>query len=293
MNHEQRKTGIGGSDAAKICGVSKWGSPFSVYQEKKGLFGPQKDSVALELGNLLEPWLLAKYSRLTQTFPVLHPQMMRSKTHSFMIGNIDAISFDKKLLIELKTARNSDEWGEEGTSDVPLDYLCQVAHYLFISELEKSDIFVFFKDTETFKLFHVERDAELEKMIIEKEQYWWENYFLKDVSPEPTSIEETKLLFNKDNGENIEANFAMIEYCKTLKNTKAQIKTLEQEEEVLKLMLMTYMQNNETLTYDNKKLVTWKNCKTNRFDLDKFKSEHPALYNQYIKQSEQRRFLVK
>ena len=33
---QQRKLGIGGSDAAVVCGLSKWKSPVSLFLEKTG-----------------------------------------------------------------------------------------------------------------------------------------------------------------------------------------------------------------------------------------------------------------
>ena len=46
MPHEEwldwRKTGIGGSDASVVCGVSKYKSPLELFMEKTGQISQQK-----------------------------------------------------------------------------------------------------------------------------------------------------------------------------------------------------------------------------------------------------------
>ncbi|MFW9929136.1 MAG: lambda-exonuclease family protein, partial [Candidatus Thorarchaeota archaeon] len=150
-----RKTGIGGSDVAKICGVSKYGSPLTVYNEKKGLNEPQKKSIALELGTLLESWISQKYQNTTGNKVTNHPPLIRHKKYDFMIGNVDGIIEDKNILLEIKTERNRMNWGQENSNHIPFEYLCQVTHYLSITNLSLAHIFVFFKDIEEFGLYEI------------------------------------------------------------------------------------------------------------------------------------------
>ena len=62
---EVRKSGIGGSEVAAICGLSKWESAYTLWLRKTGQV-EDKDlsgNEAVEWGNRLEPvvttWLLA------------------------------------------------------------------------------------------------------------------------------------------------------------------------------------------------------------------------------------------
>ena len=50
---------------------------------------------------------------------------------------------------------------------------------------------------------------------------------------------------------------------------------------------------NEGLGFNGKPLITFKTSEVNTFDTTKFKMENPILYKQYLKQSNQRRLLVK
>ena len=91
---EMRRQGIGGSDAAAILGLSPYKSPLLVYYEK--VHGTvQEDSLAMELGRELEPFLRRKFacwlkeqegcSVAVEEVPFLlqHPE------HPFLLANLD------------------------------------------------------------------------------------------------------------------------------------------------------------------------------------------------------------
>ena len=51
---EYRKQGIGGSDAAVVCGISRYKSPVELWMEKTGQLPSQETGEAAYWGNLLE-----------------------------------------------------------------------------------------------------------------------------------------------------------------------------------------------------------------------------------------------
>ena len=58
-----RKTGIGGSEVAAICGFSKWTSPYTLWCQKTNRISgeiPMND--AMEWGTRLEPVIIDKFS---------------------------------------------------------------------------------------------------------------------------------------------------------------------------------------------------------------------------------------
>lgn len=78
-----------------------------------------------------------------------------------------------------------------------------------------------------------------------------------------------------------------------LKELKAMAEELAQEitaiEDAIKAELTA--RNAEEMTVDVYK-IRWKTVITKRFDSKAFKAAHEALYNQYTKQSESRRFSI-
>lgn len=80
---------------------------------------------------------------------------------------------------------------------------------------------------------------------------------------------------------------------RSLKELEALIAEAQAEAEGIKDELKAEMinRNIEEMTVDVFK-IRYKTVKSNRFDTNAFKSTHKELYNQYIKQTESRRFTV-
>ena len=59
ITHEQwlaaRRKGVGGSDSAAVCGLSRYSSPLEVWLQKTGRKPATPDNEAMQWGRLLEP----------------------------------------------------------------------------------------------------------------------------------------------------------------------------------------------------------------------------------------------
>ena len=62
---ELRRTGIGGSDCAAALGMSKWQSQLGLWLDKMGQGKPVEESEAMYWGKVMEPVLLAEFSKRT------------------------------------------------------------------------------------------------------------------------------------------------------------------------------------------------------------------------------------
>ena len=62
---EYRKTGIGGSDAAVVCGISRYKSPVELWMEKTGQLPSQETGEAAYWGNLLEALVREEFTKRT------------------------------------------------------------------------------------------------------------------------------------------------------------------------------------------------------------------------------------
>jgi len=60
--HAARAQGIGGSDIAAICELSKFATPLDVWKVKTGRAEPQPESPAMEWGHRLESAVLGKFA---------------------------------------------------------------------------------------------------------------------------------------------------------------------------------------------------------------------------------------
>lgn len=133
----ERRTGIGGSDAAAICGLDRWRSPLEVYLDKTGeLPLDQGAGEAADWGNLLEPIVADEVARRTGLTLTPAPALLRHPEHDWMLGNIDRWADDPQAgergIYEGKTVGLwlADGWDE---GRVPDRAAIQGMHYLAVT----------------------------------------------------------------------------------------------------------------------------------------------------------------
>jgi len=161
-----RGSGLGGSDAGPIAGLSKYRTPLDVYLDKKGVPRENGSMEAAEWGTILEPVLLDQYAQRTGrlvigrdkrgAIVVYHPDgtegligdlpdechrflrlldTLRHPEHTFMMCHLDGIALNPDTLeperiIEAKTSSAflASEWGDEGSDHIPDAYVVQCQH---------------------------------------------------------------------------------------------------------------------------------------------------------------------
>ena len=173
---EERRKGIGGSDAAVIAGLSPWKSAYSLWVDKvHGATTPSSE--VMEWGNRLEPVIFEHYAK--QTGRDLSPgtEMVRSDQHPFLYANTDGFitadcdgkPFDEGVgILEIKTSARKSDWD----AHPPAYYLCQVQHYMLVHDLQWADFAVLFNGRE-FKTYRVDRNDDfLESYVRQARQFW-------------------------------------------------------------------------------------------------------------------------
>jgi putative phage-type endonuclease len=181
-----RKTYIGGSDAAAISGVSPWKTPLQVWLEKTGeLEGADIGSIpAVHWGTVLEAVCAREYAELTGC-KLRKGKFTTHPKYPFIGGTPDRLVVGQRKLLEIKTTNawsGQHDWGEVGTDAIPLPYLLQVSHYLALLDYDVADVAVLIGGSD-FRIYTVRRDLELEEMLIDRERRFWEDYVVPRVQP--------------------------------------------------------------------------------------------------------------
>ncbi len=288
-----RKTGIGGSDAAAVLGLSPFATPLSIYHDKKSTSTHKHVTPQMHWGNLMEPVIRNEYEKVIGQ-SVMLTDTQRHPKYSFMLANLDGI-VPYRNLVEIKTSSHEFGWGESGSSTIPLHYKIQCQHYMTITGYDKVDIPVLIGASD-FRIYHLQEDKELQALCIEGEKNFWENYILKDIEPSPVTYNEVIEKYGKESiPSSIKATDKIIEHVKDLNAIHSIQKSFEEDAKKIKTEIMKYMGINEILMNDNKPIVTWKMAKaSSSFDKATFKKDHPELYSKYrIKGTPSRRFLTK
>lgn len=197
---EERKKGIGGSDAATILGLNPYKTNMQLWEEKTGRrqaedisekeyvkYGTNAEDLLRELFKLDYPKYEVKHDENTI---IKHPK------YSFLFASLDGTLIDKETgemgILEIKTTNilqsmQKEKWKEK----IPDNYYCQVLHYLNVTGYS----FVILKaqlkyeydgeiklDTRHYKILREEVIEDI-KMLEEKEIEFWTKYVETGIRP--------------------------------------------------------------------------------------------------------------
>ena len=290
----ERRTGLGGTDASAIMGVSRFRTPVQVCLDKWGELPEQPDNDLMRYGRMQEPVIRQWYADTTGRSVTVPAGVVRHGKHPFILGSFDGLTDDGRLL-EIKTASRGDEWGEPGTDEIPDAYMCQVQHYMMITGLPVADVAVSIAGKMPV-IYEVPADKEIHDLLVDRECSFWNDHVLKRVLPDYQTVDDVSLKFRRSAARSVQADPGILATIKELCQVREAAKRIKTQEERLKLVVMAAMGECDTLSDDaGKPLATWKSAKAaTRFDADAFRTAHADLYAQFLKTSEpSRRFLLK
>lgn len=294
---QSRRLGVGGSDIAKIFGMSGYGTPLTVWQEKMGFSEIVPETNAQRLGKLLEPVLRGMYETRTghkvMTFDPLKP--LTHANDNFMRANLDGavlLPDDTYKGVEFKTARYSAGWGEEGTNDIPFDYMLQVQFYMLVTGWSSFDVYVLIGGQDD-RLYHVPADLDLQSIIKEGVTRFWKMVTSNTV-PDASNSYELGKLFANEKSMRVVASLEDYEKVMTLAHLRKSIKDLTAQKEAVEFEIKKLMLDSDTLTFNMEAIATWKkakNSKARKLDMDALWRDHADLLEDYIVQREATRML--
>ena len=327
-----RAKSLGGSDVAAILGLSPYRSAIDVWMEKTGKPIEHKDSLPLRFGSFAEEFVAQEYATRTGKQLINYPFAITHPNYEYFGGHIDrfvssnpreqcapaldhlsddldnALQFNNQQLsaihhqpierlLECKTANPfmQQQWGDSGTDQVPLPYLCQCLWYMAITGVDKTDLAVLFGNAD-FRIYSLERDLEIENTLLEKAQFFWTEYVQKDLPPPVQNERDCHKLFTKTScAKSIEAPTELVTQLAKVATLQAQMEVAENELSQIKQLVMSTMQDAEVLSYAGKTLATWKLAKgATRIDSKRLEKDHPQLAAQYqITAQASRRLLLK
>jgi putative phage-type endonuclease len=190
---EERRTGLGGTDAAAVLGVSPWVSPLDVYNEKvHGITTETTDPEQLARmawGLTVEPALHARYREVSGRTRLrrvsAHSRTMRHPKLPWVIGHPDAL--DSEVVVDYKWNERAQGWGEPGTDEVPPHYKLQIWHYMLLTGRRLGVLYASVGGRPPAEWL-VPWVPEI-PLLGEEEGDWWREHVLAGVPPDPTGAE--------------------------------------------------------------------------------------------------------
>ena len=292
-----RRLGIGGSDAAVVCGVSRWKSPLQLWMEKTGQLPPEDAGEVAYWGTQLEPLIREEFIRRSGIKVIVVNKLLRSHKYPFMLANLDGVCrcpIHGKCVFESKSASayKDDEWENDA---VPYDYVLQGQHYLAVTDYNGVYYAVLIGGN-TFKWTYMPRDEAIISMLVRTERGFWA-HVQDGVPPQPDGSKAcvelmAKLYPSSVPMSKIELPATAVDLIHQYKEADEQLDRLTALKQEAGNRLKDMLGNNEIGTIGENS-ISWKTCKQNRFDSKAFAVEQPDLYARYVRESSHRRFIVK
>lgn len=294
-----RRRGIGGSDVAKILGLSKYSSPYQIWMDKTGKIeiDTSETSEAAYWGHHMEEVVAKEFEKRTGKKVRVSNKIYFHKDYPFLLANVDRLVVGEDAILECKTASEylKDSWADD---EIPIAYLAQVQHYLNVLDKPKAYIACLIGGNK-FVWKEIQRDDELIEQMTEKLVDFWENHVLTDTPPEVDAQKSTTEFINKMYGKDyhdhsIELNAQQIQDLKDLKELKKYESDIKEQINGIENRIKNALgESGATFGNSMEYRVSWKPFSRVTVDSKLLKSKYPEVYENVTKKSESKRFTVK
>ena len=293
---EWRKKGIGGSDAAAVCGLSRWKSPIAIWMEKAGHVEPLEAGESAYWGTQMEPLIRKEFIHRTGLKVKQVRSMLQHKRFPFMTANLDGIVTvpnKGRGIYEAKTAGvyAAPEW----ETFIPDEYAIQIQHYMAVTGLSFAYVAVLIGGNK-FMWRYIKRDNQVIDLIIQLESRFWQLVETKtppDVDGSSSSTDFLKRLYAQSNPQSMiilhsDAETLITEYEAAQRAEEEASQRMDAAANRLKQLL-----GENEIGVAGDRLITWKSITSEKLDTKAIKTEMPEVYKQFTKQSTYRKFAIK
>ena len=175
-----------------ILGLSRWQSPFACWHEMAGLvesepISEQKQEL-FDYGHAVELAAREFWLRRNPGWRASRGEVQYSRTdipgipHTVATIDLRASRGKARRIVEVKTARSAEEWGDDGSGVVPNDYAAQVLWQMFVSQIHEADI-VLWPQYGMPEIYPIEWNSDVANAIAERVAAWQQT--LVDRTPPP------------------------------------------------------------------------------------------------------------
>lgn len=192
----ERKKGVGGSDAAAIIGLNPYKLNVELWEEKTGRKEVEdiSNKSYVKYGTEMEDILRQSFKIKHPEFLVTHKEnsMIKHPKYSFLFASLDGelleIVSGRKGILEIKTSEILRSTQKEKWKDkIPDNYYCQVLHYLNVTGYEFAKLFAELRYDENYqvtKTYTIERkDVEEDIKYLEQKEIEFWKYVEEDKEP--------------------------------------------------------------------------------------------------------------
>ncbi|MDJ1370664.1 YqaJ viral recombinase family nuclease [Gulosibacter molinativorax] len=257
--HEARTHHLGASEVAAVLGLSKWQTPLSVYRTKMGVPNEIPENLAYFGHALEEPiaqWIRDKHPEVGK---VWRGMSVRSTEFPWLSATPDRTvrvhTGGVVIPIEIKTssAYSIDEWADGVPDYYKIQSIVQQgvlgAPYGWLAVLHGGN---------TPDLHRIEFDASAWELIVQHTRDFWEQHVLTRTPPDPVGLTEQNAVWPSVAGKATELSDEAFDVFERRNVLLSDIKSMQGEADALQEALGAYVEDAETLTYQGRKVATYK-----------------------------------
>lgn len=294
---ELRRTGIGGSDAGAIMGVSPYKGAFSVWADKMGKLPPIEDNEAIRQGRDLEDYVARRFAEASGLRVRHEYSMLRSVEHPCMLADIDRRIIGERAGLECKTSRDIT-MARYRNGEYPMEYYCQCLHYLAVTGWDCWHLAVLVYGTDLL-IFKICRDEVLDDIeaLIKAEEAFWDNHVVLNQSPAPDALDSTAAalgsVYPYEDGATVCADQEADRALTELAALKAQRRSLDRQIVERENQIKAAMGEAEVLAGTSVS-ATWRSSERRTISKDKLLAIYPNIdMDKICDRNVQRRFAIK
>jgi len=185
---EARRRGVGASEAAVVLGISPFATPLKLYLRKIGV-DDFESSPLMQWGTYLQPAIAEAYKDRTEKdlidfedtiiWSEKYPWLFASLDYGRAIDLSSSNDFDRVVEVKRVLYWAKDNWGDDGTDEIPTYYYSQVQQQLECSGKQIADVAALIGDCD-FRIFTIERDDDYIEELAEAARLFMEQVANED-----------------------------------------------------------------------------------------------------------------
>lgn len=179
---EERQTGIGSTMSPVILGLARYGTPFSLWEELTGRAAEKQQTLPMWLGLKMQNVVGELYAHQQGKRLRADNRMHRHPHHPWLYTHLDFRVIGERRLVECKTSSRWDQFGPDGSEDIPVDYWVQVQHEMAVTGYPWCDLAVLLSNRE-FRHYPIPRNDTFIAGMIEADHEFWFGNVQADVPP--------------------------------------------------------------------------------------------------------------
>lgn len=294
--HAERRGILGGSDIARILGISPFGNAMDVFVEKTDPeVGPRQETEAMHFGQVLEQVIAGEFARRTGFKVQRRRKLYRHPSIPYLGGHIDRLIVGQPDGPEILECKATGSWNRNDWDDgAPLHYVAQVQHYLDVTGAVQGYIAVLIGGND-FRIVRVARDDTfIDHMHAAAEAFWLcvETGTPPTIDGSAATERALKLLYPRSNGAVVDLPGEALEWIGMRRVAKREEKKAQDAIREAENHLKALLGEAEVGTVGGY-TVSWKSATRTGFDQKRLKADHPDLADQYMTETSYRTLRVK